>query len=123
MVGSSQGMPRVSFHGSFYTESSEAVQSVLRSWLSVADLVIRHRHGIELRYVTDDIEFLCYETMLSEGANFFLIEGVVDGSVDVAVASLRRLAEQSLTAGMKFDGEYEQVDTDGCSISEEIAIG
>ncbi|NKY50533.1 hypothetical protein [Nocardia vermiculata] len=61
--------------------------------------------------------------MLREGANFFLIEGVVDGSVDVAVASLRRLAEKSLTAGMKFDGECEQVDTDGCSISEEIAIG
>ena len=43
--------------------------------------------------------------------------------IDAAVASLRRLAEQSHTAGMNFDGEYEQVDTDGCPISEEIAIG
>lgn len=116
-------MGMISFHGSFYAGDSFSVVQVLRSWLSAEDLAIKNRHGLELRYENDDIEILCYESMLPEDANFYLLEGHIDGAVETATATLRRLAEQCRLTDVRFGGEYEEVDEGGNPIGDEIDIG
>ncbi|WP_157777522.1 hypothetical protein [Nocardia terpenica] len=115
-------MAITSYHGSIETDSPEAVEQILRAWLSTDDLRMQARRGWETRYETDGFEMLCYEASPQNPPNYFLLEGQIDGTVDNAASQLRKLAEHCRTAGVGFSVDYEEVDADGNPLSEERTI-
>ncbi|MFI5780504.1 hypothetical protein [Nocardia sp. NPDC051570] len=115
-------MSRTSFHGSFETSSPEAVEGVLRSWLSTDDLRMRLRRGWETHYETEGFEVLCYEESPQTSSEGFLLEGHIDGMVDAAASRLQELAEHCRNVKLEFTIDYEEVDLEGNPLSGERSI-
>ncbi|MEU1995198.1 GyrI-like domain-containing protein [Nocardia gamkensis] len=115
-------MAITSYHGTFYTESPEIIEQILRSWLSKNDLQMKPHRGFQMHYETDGFELYCYDAGGPEAPFYFLLEGRIEDAPDTATTRLRDLADLSRNAGLEFSIDYEQVDSEGNPLSAEKTI-
>ncbi|MEU4342309.1 hypothetical protein AB0H00_13735 [Nocardia sp. NPDC023852] len=115
-------MSITSYHGTFYTDSPEIVEHILRSWLSINDLQMRPHRRFQVYYETDGFELYCYDAGGLGAPTYFLLEGHIDGLTEVAVGRFLNLAEHCRSAGLEFSVDYEEVDADGNPLRAEKTI-
>ena len=115
-------MVAVAVHATFWTDDWQSVESIMRSWLAADDLEMKSRHGLEMNYRTDSMEFTAFEGVSSQPSNYFQLEGHIGDAVEAAVDKLRNLRETCRSAGVDFSGEYEELDEDGNPLSDEKPI-
>ncbi|WP_040776356.1 hypothetical protein [Nocardia pneumoniae] len=115
-------MAITSYHGTFYTDSPEIMEQILRSWLSVDDLQMKPHRGFQMHYETDGFELYCYDAGGPGGPTYFLLEGRIEDTPDIATARLGKLAEHSRNVGLEFSIDYEEVDEEGNPLTAEKTL-
>ncbi|MGK8524490.1 hypothetical protein ACRS6B_24370 [Nocardia asteroides] len=115
-------MATTAYHGTFYTDSPQTIEQILRSWLSEVALQMKPHRGFQLRYGTDGFELYCYDAEGPGGPAYFLLEGHIGDAPDIADTRLRDLAEHARSAGLEFTIDYEEVDEEGNALSAERSL-
>jgi hypothetical protein len=108
-------MDRIAFYGNLETGDCEAVTLLLRDWLKTEQLDVKvGRVGLEIVYEVEGFYLYCHEAGSQPGqAPFYLLEGHLDGTLDVANARLKELARLCAERNIGCGFEYVQVNEDG----------
>jgi hypothetical protein len=117
-------MNRVAFYGTIRTADHEVVAELLRDWLKIENLDIKIRIvGVEITFENDTIYLYAHlATASPPGKQFFLLEGNIVATLDVANARLQQLLQLCRGNNVSCDLEYEEVDEEGNLVSEEFTV-